>query len=118
MIELNQDVVNVFVSYLKTIKYKNKIQNLEIEYCTDDDGNYLKLILIKIKKSQRNKGYGSAVMYEICVLADFHNVRIKLWATNIYGADLKRLYEFYRKQGLVLNDNSNDGEMIYYPQKK
>lgn len=115
--ELNQNVLDELISYLKTTRYKNKIQDLKLEYCTDDDGAYIYLVCIKIKKSQKEQGYGSAVMSEIIQLADHHNVRIRLYATNIFGAELKRLHGFYQKLGFILIKKPNDGEMLYYPQK-
>jgi GNAT superfamily N-acetyltransferase len=114
--ELTQNVLNEYVSYLKT-KYKNKIQQIILEQCTDDNGIYIYLVNVQIKKSQREKGYGSAVMSEITNLADQHNVRIVLYATNIFGAELKRLYGFYRKHGFVLIKKCNDGKMLYFPRK-
>jgi len=116
--KLNQDVLNELTFYLKTVKYKNKIQTLTLEHCTDTDGHYIYLVCIKIKKSQANKGYGQALMSEIINVADRRNVRIRLYATNIFGADLKRLYGFYQKLGFVLIKNVKDGEMIYYPDNK
>jgi hypothetical protein len=74
-------------------------------------------VCIKIKKSQQLKGYGSTVMSEIIKLANEHNVRIQLYATSVFGADLKRLYGFYRKYRFVLIKNNNDGHMIYFPKK-
>jgi GNAT superfamily N-acetyltransferase len=112
--ELNQNVLNDFIFYLKKDKFKNIIQTLKIDYCTDEYGEYIYLTCIKIKKSQKQKGYGSAIMFEIIKFADIHNVRIKLWVTNIFGSDLKRLFEFYQKLGFVLIKNYNDGNMIYY----
>lgn len=112
--KLNQVVLDEYVSYLKKNKYKNLIQDLKLEYCTDD-GNYIYLVKILIKKSQRKKGYGNAVISDIVQLADKYNVRIKLYMTNIYGTDLKVLYEFYKKHGFFLIKNNNDGHMIYLP---
>lgn len=119
MPELNQNVLDEHISYLKT-KYKNIIQDYNLFVHIDDDGMYIQLNLIKIKKSQRKKGYGSAIMYELCALADSHNVRVKLWATNLYGVEVKILYSFYNKHGFFLtkNDFGNVGEMIYLPVKK
>ena len=114
---LNQNVLDDFISYLKKDKYKNKIQDLKLEYCTDEFGDYIYLVLIKIKKSQQKNGYGSAIMDDIVQLADKHNVRIRLWVTDIFGTPLKVLYGFYKKHGFVLIKNDNDGHMIYYPQK-
>jgi GNAT superfamily N-acetyltransferase len=114
---LNQNVLDEFISYLKKIKYKNLIQDLRLEYCTDDEGIFIYLVCIKIKKSQQKKGYGNAIMGEIIQLADSHNVRIKLWVTDIFGVDLKVLYEFYKKHGFFLIKKDNDGHMIYIPNK-
>jgi GNAT superfamily N-acetyltransferase len=116
--ELNQNVLEEHISYLKKVKYKNIIQDLKLEHCTDEAGEYIYLVCIKIKKSQQLKGYGAAVMSEVLQLADKHNVRIRLYATNIFGAELKRLYGFYRKLGFVLIKKCNDGEMLYFPSKK
>lgn len=115
--DLNQNVLDELISYLKKDKYKNKIQDLKLEHCTDEHGEYIYLVCVKIKKSQKQKGYGSAVMSDIIQFADNHNVRIKLWVTNIFGSDLKRLYEFYEKHGFILFKDFNDGHMIYYPSK-
>jgi GNAT superfamily N-acetyltransferase len=114
---LNQNVLNDFISYLKTVRYKNLIQDLRLEYCTDADGDYIYLVCIKIKKSVQQNGYGSTIMDDIVQLADKYNVRVRLYATDIYGTPLKVLYGFYKKHGFVLIKNDNDGQMIYYPQK-
>lgn len=116
-IMINQNVLDEHISYLKT-KYKNKIQDLKLEHCTDEYGDYIYLVCIKIKKSQKLKGYGTAVLSEIIDLADNHNVRIILYATNIFGADLNRLYTFYIRHGFVLIKKDNDGKMIYQPIKR
>jgi GNAT superfamily N-acetyltransferase len=121
MNRLNQNVLNDFTKVLIKTKYKNKIQELKLEHCTDADGDYINLNVIRIKASQQNKGYGNAVMSEIVQLADDHNVRIRLFATNLWGAELKRLYAFYKKHGFVLIKTSEDvniGKMFYYPKKK
>jgi GNAT superfamily N-acetyltransferase len=115
---LDQEKINGFVLHLKKTKYKNKIQELIIEYCTNDNNeNYLQLFLIKIKDSQKNKGYGSAIISDIVQFADEYNVQIKLWTSNIYGGDLKRLFEFYKKNGFVLIKTPDKNNMIYYPSK-
>ena len=113
---LNQNVLDECTSYLKT-KYKNKIQTLKLEYCADASGEYIYLVCIKIKKSSKERGYGSLIMYAVIKLADKHNVRIKLYATNIFGADLTRLYKFYQRLGFVLIGSDKIGEMLYWPNK-
>lgn len=113
--ELNQNVLNEFIFKLKKVLYKGIVQELKLTYCTDDIGDYINLDFILIKKALRKKGWGSLIMSEIVRFANNHNVRIKLWATNIYGSDLNRLYGFYEKHGFVLIKTENDGNMIYYP---
>jgi len=125
MSTLTQNVLDEFISKLKK-KYKNILQDFNLECTNDEHGMYITLILIKIKKSQIGKGYGSAVMYELSAFADLHNVRIRLYLTNLYGTDLKALYAFYGKHGFVLIKNTpqpiigesyGKKEMIYYPVK-
>jgi GNAT superfamily N-acetyltransferase len=108
-------IIKNFTYYLKHVKYINCIQELTIELCNDDQGKYINLNVIRIKKSKMNTGIGTAVMSDIIRFADNHNVRIKLWVTNLWGADIKRLYKFYERFGFVLIKNDNDGHMIYYP---
>ena len=102
-----------FQHELINFKYKNILQQLMLEQCTCED-RLIWLKLIKIKKSQRKKGYGDAVIDDIIQFADNHNVRVKLWITNIYGIDKRALSEFYKKHGFTL---INSNEMVYYPKR-
>jgi len=106
-------LINEYVSYLKNITFKNKISELLIKNEVDEAGEYLHLILIKIKPSQQKKGYGDAVLDSLLTFADKHNVRIKLQINDSHG-DKKRLIEFYRKHNFVLIKNN---EMTYFPKK-
>jgi len=115
--ELTKAILDEFNSYLKTIKYKNKISILKLEFLTDEIGDYIYLLCIKIKPSQQQKGYGDAVLDDIIQIADKYNVRIRLWATDIYGVSLKALYGFYGKHGFSLIKDELDGHMIYHPKK-
>ena len=110
---INQNVLNELIINLK-LKH-SKIQELLLEHCTDINLEYIQLILIKIKTSQRNKGYGSAVMSDLLSFADTQNVQIRLYMKDVY--ELKRLQGFYTKQGFVLIKNSVNKEMVYYPKK-
>jgi hypothetical protein len=110
----NENKLNDFILNLKH-KYKNRIQDIQITQCTDSLGTYLKLVLIKIKRSQRNVGYGSTILGELCSFADTINVRIFIKGLYANGHTLKRLYDFYSKQGFVLIKKGFEGEMIYYP---
>jgi GNAT superfamily N-acetyltransferase len=115
---MNQIVLKEFTTNLKKVKYKNVLQSLTLEYNTDQAIPYIYLGLIKIKKSQQCQGYGSAVMSDVLKLADQEQLEIRLYATNIYGSELRRLYAFYRKHGFVLINNNKDGNFVYRPVKK
>jgi len=115
---LDQQELNELIVHLKKYKYKNIIQDLQLDYCTDEHGDYIQLTNIRIKKSQMNNGYGSAIMSILIKVADEHNVRIKLWVTNIFRSDLKRLFAFYHKHGFVLDTTQQEGNMTYYPEKR
>ena len=106
-------LIENYVSYLKNITFKNKISELLINACEDETGEFLNLILIKIKPSQQNKGYGDAVIDSLLTFADKHNVRIKIHLLNSHG-DKRRLIEFYSKHNFVLIKNN---EMTYFPKK-
>jgi len=115
---LTQTILDEFIIKLRKEKYKNKIQDLKLEYCQDENNNeYLYLALINIKKSQRNMGYGSAILDDITQLANQYNLQIKLWVTEIYGSELKRLIGFYKKHGLILFKTNSVNQMIYKPKK-
>lgn len=114
MERLNQNVLNDYAKVLIKTRYENKIQELKLEHCTDEEGDFINFNVLRIKKSQQNMGYGSMIMSDITYLADLFNVRVKLYATNLWGAELKRLYTFCEKQGFVLIKTDNDGHMIYY----
>ncbi len=113
--DVNQEILNKFVYFLKKEKYANAIQDLSLEYCTDSHGGYMQLLLIRMKARMKNQGWGSAVMSDIIRFANEHNVRVKLWITDVYGSDLKRLKVFYKRNGFHSIPNNN---MIYHPQKK
>lgn len=116
--ELNQLLLNEFIFNLKNNKYKGIIHELTLEYCSSEQNvHYIYLGLINIKKSHRNKGYGNAIMSEIIKLADKYNVHIKLWVTDIYGSNFKRLVAFYQRHGFTIMKDVMNTQMDYKPQK-
>ena len=48
--------------------------------------------------------------------AEENNMYIKLWATDIFGADIKRLIKFYEKMGFKIIDRDNN--MVLFPKNK
>jgi GNAT superfamily N-acetyltransferase len=118
--ELTQDILKEYSSYLKNIKYKGIVQDVKLEHCTDiDDDNinegdqYIILRLIRIRKPMRNKGFGSIVLKDIINFANNYNVRIVLYASEKYGSSITGLYKFYEKFGFTKVLNDTDHKMIY-----
>jgi GNAT superfamily N-acetyltransferase len=111
---LNQNVLDNYVSYLKNNKYKNVLQELKLDYDSENGTDFIFLLLIKIKRHEHNKGWGSKVLKDIVQVANKYNVQVRLWITAIYGMNLNRLMKFYMKQGFVLD---HDDYMIYTPKK-
>ena len=72
---INQSILNDHAARLRA-KFKNKIQEISLEYCTDDQGEYINWNVLRIKSSQQSKGYGSLVMSEIIQVADQENVSL------------------------------------------
>lgn len=101
-----------FAMYLKNKKYPGIVQDLKLEYNDDRNPPHIYLALIRIKKKYRGMGYGSKILKRIIKFAEKHEIDIRLYATNIYGSDLDRLYQFYMNHGFVLT-NKKDGRFLY-----
>lgn len=109
---MDKIVLKEFTMYLKKGKYLGKILDLKLDYNTDHGEPHIYLGLIKIKKAYRCQGYGSLVLRDIINFANVHQINIQLYATNVYGSDLERLYAFYIKHGFILM-NEKEGYFLY-----
>ena len=117
---LNQNVLNDFQLFLSNVRFKNKIEEIALEHCTDEQGDFINFNVLRIKKSQQNKGFGSMILSDVVELADHYNVRVKLLVTNLWGSEILRLQAFCSKQGFVINKTDtlyDQDKMIYYPKK-
>ena len=116
---LDQNVLKKYCSYLRNVMYAGKIERLNLTYNTDDtECPHIYLDIIKIRRKYRNQGYGTKVIKNIARFADKYNIQVRLYASVIYGSDLKRLYVFYRRFGFILIKNNKDGHFVRYPEKK
>lgn len=84
------------------------LQELEdqfnIELDLYDNGKYLQLSKIKVKKEDRDKGIGSKVMSRITDYADTQNLKIYLTPSKDFGAtSVSRLNKFYKNFDFVKN---------------
>jgi GNAT superfamily N-acetyltransferase len=110
---LTKIAVKKFSTYLKRDKYKHVLHELKLEYCTDDqDLVFIHINVIRIKKPEQQKGYGTEVMYDILKFADSYNVRLELYVSNAFGSSMERLYRFYGNLGFIWITGDKDGKMI------
>jgi ribosomal protein S18 acetylase RimI-like enzyme len=84
------------------------LQELEdqfnIELDLYDNGKYLQLSKIKVKKEDRDKGIGSKVMSRITDYADTQKLKIYLTPSKDFGAtSISRLNKFYKNFDFVKN---------------
>ncbi|MBN1183462.1 MAG: GNAT family N-acetyltransferase [Bacteroidales bacterium] len=117
MSELNQEIINDFVFKLKKQLYVSKLEDLKLTLYPDAECPYIYINLIKIKKGYRNQGIGTLVMQDIINFANVHHIQLQLYAVDVYGSELRRLYRFYRKLGFVLIKNNSDNNFLYKPKK-
>ena len=108
----NVQLLNDKISYLKNNILKNKISSLIINIETDTTGEFIHLVLIKIKPSQQNKGYGNLILDHLIKFADTYKLRIKIQLIDFLNKN--KLIGFYRKHGFTLIKN-NEFDMVYYP---
>lgn len=63
------------------------------------NGDNIRINSIVIEKSQRNRGYGTAILNYICEYADCNGYTITLTPDSSLGGNLRRLKGFYKRFG-------------------
>lgn len=82
-------------------KYKDNLEKFNVYEFQDKIS--LDLIVVKDK----NQGTGSKVLQELCDYADKYTKIIILTPSSDFGGNVKKLIEFYKRFGFVLNDGKN-----------
>lgn len=101
MEKFNKVEFNDFISYIKNVKYKNKIKTLNIVLID----NVITINEFELKKSQIKLGYGSSILNDITKYCDDNSLITKVK----YDKNNHILYEFYKKN----NFNLKNDELIY-----
>ena len=57
------------------------------------------------------------MVHSILSLDKIYNVQIRLWVTDLYGSDFKRLIMFYKNHGFTLMKDKMNTQMKYIPKK-
>ena len=96
------------------IKYIDILQEINLEYCTSSNGDYINFNVLNINKHYRNLGFGSKILSETCKFANENNISVKLMPTSLFGANLKRLVKFCKQHGFIEIGDT----MVYIPVKK
>lgn len=86
---------------------EGKYKDLTIDIYQDDDGKVLTLSRVVVPHEMRNKGIGTKFMNDLIGMADEMKYKIILTPSGDFGGDPKRLKEFYKRFGFVLNKGSN-----------
>lgn len=95
-----------FVKSMKE-KYKEFFKTINIyEY-----SNKISIDLIITK--EKNSGYGTKLMQDICDYADKNNKIVILTPSDEFGGNKKRLIEFYKRFGFVENKGKNKDFEIF-----
>lgn len=100
---LKEDASENMSSGLKNIKnkYSEEIEKFNVY----EFNGKLSIDLIVMKN--KNSGYGTKVMQELCDYADSKNLIMILSPSNEFGSSKSRLIEFYKRFGFVENKDKN-----------
>jgi len=79
----------------------------------DYEGKYLYLVGLMVKKKYRGTGIATKIIKDIFKHADENGYRVRAWACNVFGTDLRTWIPFLEKVGFQRVDNENN--LIYYP---
>lgn len=104
-IDLLRENSNLMSSIIKKYKeYFSKINIYEFD-------NKISIDLIVAK--EKNSGYGTKLMKDICDYADKSNKIIILSPSDEFGGNKKRLIDFYKRFGFVENKGKNKDFLIF-----
>lgn len=104
-IDLLRENSNLIGSIIKKYKeYFSKINIYEFD-------NKISIDLIIVK--DKNSGYGTKLMQDICDYADKTDKIIILSPSDEFGGNKKRLIEFYKRFGFVENKGKNKDFLIF-----
>jgi len=117
--ELNfQTVVDRFVSNI--FSHYPQIDKFAMYY--DQDGGFLYLTDLYIKKEHQKSGFGSKIMNDVILFADTHKLPIVLMPISDDDDDDSKLIAFYSKFGFkrntgVISGDDLEGSMYRLPKK-
>lgn len=84
-----------------------------------NDKKYISLDKIIIK--DKNEGYGTKFMYDLCEWCDKNNKILTLTPSDAFGGNIKKLNKFYKKFGFIDNkgrkSDFNTRQKLYRPLK-
>ena len=95
-----------FIKYIRE-KYKNEFKTINIY----EFANKISIDLIIVK--EKNSGYGTKLMQEICDYADNNRKTIILSPSDEFGGNMKKLIEFYKRFGFVENKGKSKDFEIF-----
>ena len=79
---------------------------------------YIILGLFEIIGNNRNKGFGTSIMYELIDFSNRNKISLALTPTHFFNSNVERLIKFYKRFGFIINENKERfyEKMSYIPQ--
>jgi GNAT superfamily N-acetyltransferase len=78
---------------------------------------YVILGLFEVLENNRNKGFGTSIMYELIDFSNKNKIPIALTPTHFFNSNVERLIKFYKKFGFIINEDKETfyEKMSYIP---
>jgi GNAT superfamily N-acetyltransferase len=99
--------------FVKELMNRYPESQIVLDKRKDLAGEYLYLVGLMIKKEYRRTGIATKIIKDIFQYADENNYRVRAWACNIFGTDLRTWIPFLEEMGFQRVDDENN--LIYYP---
>jgi len=99
--------------FVEELMAKYPEAEIDMDKREDYEGEYLYLVGLMVKKKYRGTGIATKIIKDIFKHADENGYRVRAWACNVFGTDLRTWIPFLEKVGFQRVDNENN--LIYYP---
>jgi len=99
--------------FVEELMAKYPEAEIDMDKREDYEGEYLYLVGLMVKKKYRGTGIATKIIKDIFKHADENGYRVRAWACNVFGTDLRTWIPFLEKVGFQRVDDENN--LIYYP---
>ena len=124
----HQEGVNQIGGRTPAVNFQNEVNNLSHNQTAlalrIDSPTSVEIENIATDQQYRNQGFAGKLLKEITTLADQHGVTLRLDANPFVGTNEKRLGEFYKNNGFIIEPElappqwDRQTRMVRHPQKQ